>query len=71
MPAVKTKKVTHAKLKALRAQYGLSQVDMARILGICEVSYLSKENGKREFKVSEARIISKYFKIPAEEIFFE
>lgn len=66
----KKKEITYAKLKGLRAQYGLSMADMARILGMGESTYISRENGKREFKVSEAKIICEHFKTSAEEIFF-
>lgn len=66
----KKKKVSFAKLKGLRAQTGTSMADMARMLGISETSYWYRENGKKEFKVSEARIICEHFNVSAEEIFF-
>ena len=66
----KKKVITYARLKGLRAQSGESMADLARILGMSESTYISRENGKREFKVSEAKIICEHFNTSAEEIFF-
>ena len=41
------------KLKSLRFDYGLTQDDMAKILGISRSTYNEKENGFSEFKQSE------------------
>lgn len=71
MPVVsKGKKVTFAKLKGLRAEHGVSMAKMAKVIGISESAYIARETGRREFKISEARTISKYFKSSMEEIFF-
>lgn len=64
------KKVPFAKLKGLRAERGISMARMAKIIGVSESAYIARETGKREFKVSEAVQISKYFETPMEEIFF-
>jgi len=64
-------KVTNSKVKGLRAEYGLSSADMAAIIGVSEQSYLARENGLRDFKVSEARKIKIRFKLDSvENIFF-
>jgi DNA-binding XRE family transcriptional regulator len=66
----KPKKIPFARLKGLRAEQGLSMAAMAKIIGISEVSYLHKENGKTDFKSSEMAIIKRFFKVSADEIFF-
>lgn len=58
-------------LKALRAKHNLTQADMAKTLNISQVAYRSKENGRTQFTLSEARKISKEFNQSIEEIFFE
>ncbi|EGW36506.1 helix-turn-helix domain-containing protein [Desulfosporosinus sp. OT] len=68
--ASKAKKITFAKLKGLRAERGVSMAKMAKIIGISESAYIARETGRREFKMSEARVMSKYFSLPIEEIFF-
>lgn len=66
----KIRKIPNASLKGLRAEKGLSMADMARVLGISETSYLAKENNKRDWKSSEMFMMSKYFKLPLDYIFF-
>jgi putative transcriptional regulator len=66
----KSKKRPFSKLKGLRAERGLTQLDMAKKLGISETSYVLRETGKREFKLSEMGIISTYFGLSIEDIFF-
>lgn len=58
------------KLRALRAEHGLTQAKMAKIIGISEPTYCQKEIGKREFTLKECKIISDYFGKPIEYIFF-
>ena len=67
---IKKKQKPNASLKALRASYGLSMADMAKILGISETSYLAKENNKRDWRSSEMFMMRKYFKLSLDEIFF-
>ncbi len=57
-------------LKSLRVREGLRQEDMAKMLGISGRAYTEKENGKSQWKVGEARKISKYFDISMEDLFF-
>lgn len=68
--ANKTKKIPFAKLKGLRAERGLSMADMARICGISEGAYLAKENGSRDWKYTEMKVISTFFKESPETLFF-
>ncbi|MCG8540440.1 MAG: helix-turn-helix domain-containing protein [Clostridia bacterium] len=57
-------------LKALRAKHDFTQAELAKILKISEVSYRNKENRKTQFKLQEARKISKLFAKSIEVIFF-
>lgn len=57
------------KLKGLRAEHGLTQADLAELLGVTRQTYSEKENGNQPFKADELFIISGYFDKPIEEIF--
>lgn len=56
-------------LKGLRVGKGLTQFRMAKIIGMGETSYVQKENGKKDFLLSEAARISIFFDMPIEDIF--
>lgn len=58
------------KLKSLRAQYGDTQTDLARILQVRVSTYNFKENGKTDFTLNEAYKIAKKYNSTIEEIFF-
>ena len=60
----------HRRLKAMRAMFGKSQYEVAKILEISENSYRAKENGQREFTILEIQKILGYFGKSFEEIFF-
>ncbi len=45
------------KLKGARVEKGLTQEDMAERIGISTYSYLMKENGKRDFTLTEMKKI--------------
>lgn len=51
----------HRKLKGLRAEYNITQVEMAEIIGISEQSYVSKENGQVDFRLTEIKKILEHF----------
>lgn len=53
-------KIKMNKLKAFRAENGLTQSDMAKILGMSSTSYSAKENGKREFTHNEIKRAKEY-----------
>ena len=57
------------KLKGLRAEHNLTQVELAEKLGMSEYSYIKKENGETEFKVSEVNKILEIFNARYEDIF--
>lgn len=58
------------KLKELRDQKKISQVKLARILGLSESTYNRKENGISDFTESEIREIIRLFNCSADDIFF-
>lgn len=60
-----------SKLKGLIAEFGLSQKQLAKHLGITLRTFNDKINGKTDFSLKEARIVSSYFGKPIEEIFLE
>lgn len=60
----------HNKLKALRVEHGLTQTQMAKLIGIGLTSYNNKENGKLDFNITEIEKIKKIFHKSYEEIFF-
>ncbi|MCK8825545.1 helix-turn-helix transcriptional regulator [Fuchsiella alkaliacetigena] len=57
------------KLKATRKEHGVTQEDMAEVLGISTSSYCDKENGLSEFKQSEIDNILDLFSVEYEKIF--
>lgn len=44
-------------LKAYRAKHGLTQKDMANLIGVDETTYHLKENGKRTFNIREVQTL--------------
>lgn len=48
-------------LKQIREEKGYTQQQMADILGISRSAYTLKENGKRNFKINELLLLSKFF----------
>lgn len=59
----------HNKLKGARVEKGLTQEDMAERIGISTYSYLMKENGKRDFTLTEMKKICKILGKELSEIF--
>ena len=55
------------KLKGLRSEHGLTQADLAKLLGITRQTYAEKENGNQPFKADELFAISTYFDKPIED----
>lgn len=62
--------LTNRKLKSERELKGVNQSDVANFLKISLNTYWSKENGKTEFTISEAKKLAKYFNISVMELFF-
>ena len=59
----------HSKLKGARVEKGLTQEDMAKRIGISTYSYLMKENGKRDFTLTEMKKICEILDKELSEIF--
>ena len=59
----------HGKLKGARVEKGLTQEDMAKRIGISTYSYLMKENGKRDFTLTEMKKICEILGKELSEIF--
>ena len=57
------------KLKGIRVEHGLTQADIADLIGVTRQTYAEKENGNQPFKADELFIISAYFDRPIEDIF--
>lgn len=57
------------KLAALRRYHGLSQKDMADLIGVDVRTYINKESGISQFKANEMFIISQKFGKLVDEIF--
>ena len=57
-------------LKSFRAKYGLTQMQMAEKLDITTATYSSKENGKKQFTLEEAKKIAEIFNTSIDNIFF-
>lgn len=58
------------KLKALRAEHELTQLDMSKIVGLSIDAYRYKENGDYDFTKSEIDLILDYFNVKYEDIFY-
>lgn len=59
------------KLKEIRENKGLTQSDMAKLLGYKHKSGYNKlELGDRKITLEQAKIISEYFNMTIEDIFF-
>ena len=51
------------RLKELRESKGLTQKEVAEIIGYSEISYTRYENGKREPDISTLCKLAEYFKV--------
>ena len=51
------------RLKELRESKGLTQKEVAEIIGYSEISYARYENGKREPSLNTLLTMSKYFNV--------
>lgn len=61
----------HIRLKALRTKNRFTQQDMAQMLNISYSTYSMKENGNRDFTISEIEKIRDLFGLSYEQIFFD
>ena len=58
-------------LKAYRVKANLTQEELANKIGITTRNYISKENGKSQFKLDEAKLIADLFGTTIDELFFK
>ena len=59
------------KLRGKRVEFGFSQEELAKKLGISTNAYNSKETGKREFRMGEINILLELFDCKYEDIFLQ
>lgn len=57
------------KLIILRKETKTTQKELADLLGITKASYISKEHGKNEFKITEMFKIAQYFNKKIDDVF--
>ena len=57
------------KLLGKRKEFGYTQQEVAKVLGISEVAYRQKEKGQREFTESEIRKLCDLFNVDANYFF--
>lgn len=57
------------KLLIMRKKAGLSQLEMADLIGVSPNTYNHKENGSKQFKANEMFKIADYFHLKIEDIF--
>ncbi len=59
------------KLKILRLDLNLKQIEIAKKIGISQQAYSYIETDRMNPSLETARKISEFFKMPVEEIFFK
>lgn len=57
------------KLLVRRKKRNLKQREVAELIGIHPQSYYLKENGKRDFTITEARLLARLFECELSELF--
>lgn len=58
------------RLKGLRAEKGMTQADMAQLLGMTTVTYRRKENGQRSFTLQDVAKAQQVLGIDPQYYFF-
>lgn len=61
--------IVQRRLKGMMAEHGVTQGELARLIGISSRAFNYKINGERDFTLKEAQIISRYFEKSIEDIF--
>jgi putative transcriptional regulator len=59
----------HNRIKELRARQDLSQLELARLVGVRRETIVFLEKGKYNPSLRLAHDIAKYFRLPIEEVF--
>ncbi|EEM92428.1 Transcriptional regulator, pbsX [Bacillus thuringiensis IBL 200] len=47
----------------------MTQEDAGKLVNICQQTYYLKEKGKRDFTLTEAKLLAKHFKTTVDELF--
>ena len=68
---IKIRNLNLKKLNQLRVENGKKLKDLAEILNVDTTTYFKKETGDRKFTLEEAMILSSYYQVTIEELFFE
>lgn len=63
------KELKTSKIRGLIAEHGITQKELAEIIGISEQSMNLKLKGKRQFKANEIGKIARYFDIEVDFLF--
>lgn len=59
-------------LREIRNNRNISAIEMAKVLGLqTKAAYYKKESGLIKFSLEEANLISQYFDMKIEDIFFD
>jgi len=58
-----------AQVYVKRRENKLTQADIAEILNVAKETYSLKELGKRDFTISEAKLLAKYYGCTLDELF--
>ncbi|MCL2627443.1 MAG: DUF4065 domain-containing protein [Oscillospiraceae bacterium] len=56
-------------IEKLRKSHGLTQEQIAEVLGVSRITYINITNGKRDFTTSNLERLSEYFDVPISELF--
>jgi len=56
-------------IEKMRTSLGLTQAQVAGVLGVSRVTYISVEKGKRDLTISELEKLSAFFNVPIAELF--
>ncbi|QQK77845.1 helix-turn-helix transcriptional regulator [Salicibibacter cibarius] len=59
----------HVNLYVARKERRLSQYNISKVIGIHKQTYYLKENGKKEFTLSEAKQLAEIFDTTVDELF--
>ncbi|WP_082020909.1 helix-turn-helix transcriptional regulator [Candidatus Soleaferrea massiliensis] len=56
-------KPTHQRVRELREDSDLKQINIARVLGITQQAYSAYENGRHEFSIRHIAALSKFYNV--------
>lgn len=59
-----------SRLRQIREERGIKQLELALLLHVTPPTYSKKENGSIRFSLEEAKTIADYLQVSIEDIFF-